>query len=95
MYRCIGQKRVRLHESDRGQLVRCLAESEIPSNPDRPDFGYLCSECANAPPVQHSPIAERFEANATQNEASEYRDQMESGLMIGIRGSFPDGKDDE
>lgn len=91
MYRCIGQKRVRLHESDKERLVRCANESDTPSNKERPEWGFICKECIESPPVQHSPMVERFEANATQNEASEYKDQMESGVMIGIRGSFPDG----
>lgn len=86
-YQCIGQKRVRNHESDRGSLVRCQNMSLVPSNPARPDWGFLCSDCAGAPAVKNSPKTETVNVGAMQSDPEEYKDQMEAGLMMGIRGS--------
>jgi hypothetical protein len=94
MYQCIGQHRVKLHESDRSRLIRCANISETPSNPDRPEWGWLCSNCSGAPPVPNSPRAEEFNASAAQNDVFEYKDQIESGVMAGIIGSFR-GEGDE
>lgn len=44
MYQCIG-KRLGPH----GEVKQCTATSETPTNPAKPQWGWLCSECANAP----------------------------------------------
>lgn len=41
MLSCIGKLK------DHGKIVSCTNVSEIPTNPERPEWGYLCSECAN------------------------------------------------
>lgn len=87
MFQCIGQKRTVVHEGERVALVRCSTESPVPSNVDHPEWGFLCSICANAPAVRNSPRTEPIDVSAMQSDPEEYKDQMESGLMMGIRGS--------
>ena len=94
MYQCIGQRYVKKHEGDRGQMVRCTNVSETPSNPDKPAWGWLCHDCASAPSIRNSPKTESFNANAAQNDIEEFKDQIDSGFMIGIRGSM-NGEEDE
>lgn len=86
-YQCIGQSRIK------GTLVRCSNESETPSHAAHPEWGWLCAACSNAPPTRFSPMAETTNLNATQCEPREYRDQMESGFMLGMRG-MEQGEDD-
>lgn len=83
MYRCIGQS------ASKG---RCTNERETPSNPDRPEWGFLCSECANAPANRNSPMAsmrhaEPVNVGAMQADIQEYKDQTESGFMRGMQGA--------
>ena len=94
-FQCIGQRKIRSHEEDRGNLVRCTNISEVPSNPSRPEFGWLCSECANAPAAPHSSMTEGVNVGAVQSETREYRDQIESGFMLGMRDSNKEERDDE
>jgi len=44
-YTCIGK-----HRDNHGHMVECTNTSETPTNPARPEWGYLCSDCANARP---------------------------------------------
>ena len=94
-FQCIGQKRVSQHAGDRSQLVRCNNESDTPSNWDRPEWGYLCTACSGAPPVAYSPMTEQTNLNATQSEAREYKDQMESGFMLGMQGTREEKQDND
>ena len=94
MFQCIGQQRVQKHEADRGQLVRCTNESSTPTNTNKPEWGWLCPACSGAPAVKNSP-KEVFNANAAQDDVTEFRDQIDAGVMIGIRGSFRDGEGEE
>lgn len=46
MYTCIGS---RLDKNNR--LFKCMATSDKPSIPFMEEAGYLCSNCANSPPL--------------------------------------------
>ena len=90
MFRCIGQQEVN------GKLVRCERESEVPSVIGRPEFGWLCSDCANASPRKGSRNRtgfatlnpdEEVNVGALQVDPDEYRDQAESSFAAGIRRS--------
>jgi hypothetical protein len=94
MYQCIGQRRVSNHAGERSTLVRCTNESEVPTNPNRPEWGFLCASCSGAPPVANSPKSES-NVMAIQDETREYRDQIESGFMLGMRSSNTEERDDE
>lgn len=84
MFQCIGQ-----HKDKGGSLTRCGNTSETPIWKDI----YLCSSCANERPNKHSPLVENSNVGAMQTDAAEYKDQMESGFMHGIRGSILDESD--
>jgi len=94
-FQCIGQKRVRGHEGERGNLVRCSSVSEVPSNSNHPEWGWLCSECSNAPAAPHSPMTESVNVGGVQVENREYRDQIESGFMLGMHDFNPEEREDE
>jgi len=81
MFQCIGQKKT----SD--GLIRCINTSETPNNENHPEWGFLCSSCANSPAVRNSPTTEAANVSAMQSDPREYKDQMEAGFMTGIRGS--------
>lgn len=51
-YICIGK-----YQGAHGQLLPCTNTSEVPTNPDRPEWGFLCSDCANSKPNRR-PILE-------------------------------------
>ena len=40
MYTCIGKR----HDSH-GQVIKCSNTSDVPTNPDRPEWGFLCAAC--------------------------------------------------
>lgn len=86
-YQCIGRSRVG------AELVRCTNESETPTNPDKPDWGWLCGACANAPAARNSPMTEAINVGATQSDPEEYKDQAESGFMSGMRCSDLHGEE--
>lgn len=52
MFTCIGKRR-----GPHGEIAACTNTSEIPSNPARPDWGFLCSDCANAKPNRRPRIS--------------------------------------
>lgn len=84
MFRCIGQKRVRRHTADLGELVRCTNESETPTNPARPEWGWLCPSCSSAPAIGANALEEAFNYSAAQCDIEEFRDQIDSGFMHGM-----------
>ncbi len=43
-FRCIGKSR------GLGGLVQCAHTSPVSSNPAKPEWGYLCPSCSDAPP---------------------------------------------
>ena len=83
-FRCIGQKRIRRHPGDRGELVQCANESESPSLPGRPEFGFLCLSCSGAAPLRPAAIEESTNVGAMQCDAAELRDAAESGFKTGM-----------
>ena len=86
-YRCIGRHKVKQHADSTAVFVQCTNESETPSNLSHPEWGFLCPSCASEQ-ISWTPAAEeRFNAGAMQCDAEEYRDQIESGFMAGIRSS--------
>jgi hypothetical protein len=92
-YQCIGQRRVKLHAGEKGKLVRCENSSEAPSNPDKPSWGYLCSECASST-SKHEELAEQFNALANQQDVTEFRDHISAGFAAGASRGY-DGDDGE
>ena len=87
MFNCIGKRRVKRHSTDKGELVACTNRSEVASNPARPEWGFLCPDCANAAPAGAPTIQEEFNAAAMQADPSEFRDQIASGFMTGMHDS--------
>ena len=84
MFICIGQKRVRRHAADKGELVRCTNESAAPSSAAHPEWGYLCQECSSAAPIGPPSLKEEFNASAMQCDFQELKDAAESGFRIGM-----------
>ena len=87
MFRCIGQKRVRRHPGDRGELIQCTNESAESSVAGRPDFGYLCPSCSGASAIGAPSVQDEFNCAAMQCDIEEYRDSIASGFVAGIRDS--------
>jgi hypothetical protein len=87
LYRCIGQHREREHSDSKPILVRCTNESETPSNPNHPEWGFLCAKCSGEAPHGPRETEERTNVGAVQCDPEEYRDQMESGFMMGMHSS--------
>ena len=48
MFPCIGKRKVQAHKDGGHETVQCTNQSELPSNPARPEWGYLCPECSAA-----------------------------------------------
>jgi hypothetical protein len=69
MFTCIGKRK-----GEHGSIVKCTNQSETPTRADRPDWGYLCSEClgtryGRAP--LHVEIPDMEKPNAPELEAYE------------------------
>lgn len=47
--RCIGKSK-----DQHGNVSQCSHTSETPTNPARPEWGFLCPDCANAAPNRNS-----------------------------------------
>ncbi len=47
--RCIGKSK-----DQHGTVSQCSHTSETPTNPARPEWGFLCPDCANAAPNRNS-----------------------------------------
>jgi hypothetical protein len=87
-FQCIGQKRVRRHSADKGELVRCTNTSETPTNAAKPEWGWLCAECSSMPAIGARPLEEAFNYSAAQCDIEEFRDQIDSGFMHGAMQSY-------
>jgi hypothetical protein len=85
LYRCIGQHREREHSDSKPILVRCTNESETPSNPNHPEWGFLCAKCSGEAPHGPRETEERVNVGALQADSQEYKDSIEMGLMVGMR----------
>lgn len=94
MFQCIGQRQVREHAGQPSKLVQCTNESEIPTRADKPEWGWLCSDCANRSPSGARPLEEKVNVGAMQADPEEYRDQIAAGFANGARRSY-EGGDDE
>ena len=81
MIQCIGKTRVRQHASEKGELVQCTNQGE-PTNPLRPDWGFLCASCA-ASRTSTSLLTEDVNVGGMQADPEEYRDQIASGFATG------------
>lgn len=86
-YRCIGKHRIRQHADSIAILVQCMNESEVPSNPNKPEWGWLCPTCSSEKPQETPAAEEKFNVGAMQCDVEEYKDQIESGFMAGIHSS--------
>src|SRR5580692_10096870 len=96
-YRCIGQRKINNHRTDRTELVRCTVESETPNNPNRPEWGFLCLQCSGEAPKGPKVYEEPLNLSAMQCDPSEYRDQIAAGFASGARRGYEDSSegDDE
>lgn len=91
MYTCIGRYRVRNHAGEKGELVQCFRTSETPSNPYRPEWGFICETCA-ASRTSNAPLMESDNVGAMQSDASEYRDQIASGFATGASRGYEESE---
>ena len=83
-FRCIGQYRQR-----NGTLIQCDMESDTATWREI----FLCSECANSRQNKMEKLPDS-DVSAFQNDAREYRDQMEQGFLSGINeGGFDEETD--
>lgn len=49
-YTCIGKRR-----GQHGEILPCTNTSEKPTNAERPDWGFLCTQCSGSP-VSRKPL---------------------------------------
>lgn len=80
MYKCIGKR-----YDEHRQLVECQNTSDSPSRADRPEWGYLCETCSGGKAKFHKMESEPTNLAAMQCDPEEFRDQIESGFMAGMR----------
>ena len=92
-YRCIGHHRINNRRNDRTELVQCEKESETPSNPDKPEWGYICADCANELPHARKEYEEPDNLGAAQCDPAEFRDQIAAGFASGARRGYEDSTD--
>ena len=88
IFQCIGQKYTQEHADAQRKLTRCMNTSPTPTRADKPEWGYICPECANAPANRSNGQArEEVNVGALQVDPDEYRDQAESSFAAGVRRS--------
>ena len=78
IYTCIGKRK-----DSHGRPFQCTNTSETPSNPARPDFGYLCSECLGTQygrPVVQIETVDMDKPNAREFEPCEMHFGSRSGV---------------
>lgn len=74
MFRCIGQTR-----DKQGNLTQCAMMSDKPSVPDKPEWGFLCSACANRPPERFSRVSNGIE----ELDLEEFKNQVDETAGAG------------
>lgn len=79
MFTCIGKQK-----GERGSIVSCTNVSEVPSNPDRPDWGWLCPQCLGTQygrAAFHADVIDTDPPNSDEMELDAYEGRIQYGPL--------------